>query len=106
MKTFTSSNGIKMVQGYTLNWRIAPVYHGREEPFGYAVDIGTWGEMHTALYFPDKEQLSLFKLEYSSNETFKFHCINIFAAEVIVNAFIIGNDYTLKGTIYELHGNS
>ena len=98
-----------MVEGYTLNWRITPYYPGKEEPFGYAIDIGTWGEMYTALYLPDENVLSLFKLEYSSNEVFKFHCINILAAEVIVNAFIIGNNYTLKGTIYdkdELHGDS
>lgn len=101
MKAFTSRNGIKMVQGHTLNWRIAPIYHGREKPFGYAIDIGTWGEMHTALYLPDEEELSLFKLEYSSNDTFRFHCKDMLEAEVIVNAFIKGNDYTLKGTIYE-----
>ena len=101
MRTFTTSNDITMVKGLLFNWRVAPVYHGKEEPFGYAIDIGTWGEMHTALYLPDDKILSLFKLEYSSNETFRFSCKDIFAAEIIVRAFVEGNDYTFKGTIYD-----
>lgn len=101
MIEFVSSNGIKMVVGDIFKWRKAPVYHDKEVPFGYAIDIGTWGEMHTAIYFPDKKELSLFKLEYSSNETFKFFCEDIYEAEKIVQAFVKGNNYTLKGTIYD-----
>lgn len=90
-----------MVVGELFNWRVAPYYHGKAEPFGYAMDIGTWSDMYCALYKPDTEILSLFSLEYSSDETFRFYCMDIWTAELIVHAFIKANKFTLKGTIYE-----
>ena len=42
-----------MVRGKLYNWTVEPVYHGQEEPFGYAMHVGDMGEMYQALYLPD-----------------------------------------------------
>ena len=103
MKTFTSSNGIKMVKGELYNWEVAPVYHGQEEPFGYCIHMGSIAQMYQALYMPDEEILSLCDTAYSSDEVFRFYCATLWDAEIIVHAFIKANDIDMKETIYDIN---
>jgi hypothetical protein len=101
MKEFTSSNGMKMVEGELFNWKIEPIYHGKEVPFAYSMHVGCMSDMYQALYHPDEEILSICSLAYSSNETFKFYCMDIWTAELIVHAFIKGQDIDISETIYK-----
>lgn len=100
MKTFTSSNGLKMVEGKLFNWRVEPVYYGQEEPFGYLIHMGGMAQMFQALYMPDEKILSLCDTAYSSDEVFRFSCDDIEAAEPIVDAFIKANKFEMEETIF------
>lgn len=100
MKKFKSSNDINMVEGKLFNWRIEPLFYGEEEPCGYFISMGTIGEMYSALYLPDEKLLYISSLAYSSNESFKFFCDDIYVAELIIDAFIKGNKYDMTETIF------
>lgn len=101
MKEFTSSNGIKMVVGKLFNWKIEPIYTGEANPFGYAINLGGLSEMYTAFYLPDEKQLSFGSMAWSSDDIYIFYSEDIYAAELIVDAFVKGNGFEIKGTIYE-----
>ena len=100
MKEFVSSNGLNMVAGEVYNWQVCPVYHDKPEPFVYVIHMGGLALMYQALYDPKTEMLSLCNTAYSSDEVFKFYCTNIWEAEIVVHAFIKGNEIDMKETIY------
>jgi len=102
MKKFTTNNGIEMVVGELFNWKIEPIYRDRPKPYVYGMSVGTLSEMYSALYLPDEKELSLSNMAYSSDEVFTFYCEDIYAAEIIMNAFIKGIKFEVKGTIYEI----
>jgi len=101
METFTSSNGLKMVEGELYNWTVEPVYHDKPEPFGYCIHVGSLAEMFQCLYMPDEEILSICSIAYSSDEVFRFYCATLWDAEVIVHAYIKANEFDIKGLIYD-----
>ena len=101
MKEFISDNDIKMVVGKLFNWKIEPIYRNRPKPFGYGMCVGSLCETYSALYLPDEKELSLSNMAYSCDEVFIFYCEDIYAAEIIMDAFIKGIKFEIKGTIYE-----
>lgn len=101
MKEFLTSNGIKMVECEIYNWKIEPIYYGKDTPFGYCIHMGDMAEMYQAFYMPDEKKLSLCSTAYSSDEVFHFHCEDLKEAEIIVHSYIKGNNFDMNGTIYE-----
>ena len=99
---FVSSNGIVMVKAELYNWQVSPKYHGRAEPFAYVIHMGGMAQMFQALYDPDDEILSLYDTAYSSDEVFKFYCMDIWTAEIVVRAFIKANGFDMSETIYHI----
>jgi len=90
-----------MVRGELYNWTVEPIYHGKPEPFGYAIHMGGMALMYQALYLPHEETLSLCNIAYSSDEVFHFYCATLWDAEIIVHAFIKANEFEMKDTIYD-----
>ncbi len=101
MKEFTSSNGLKMVVGKLFNWKVEQIYRDTPNPIGYAIYLGGLSEMYCAFYLPDEKELSFSKMKWSSDDVCLFYCEDIYVAETFVEAFIKGNEFEIKGTIYE-----
>lgn len=101
MKEFTTNNGLKMVEGKLYNWQVQQIYHNSKKPIGYLINVGDMSEMYSGFYLPDEKELSLSNMKYSSDDVFIFYCEDLYAAEIIMDAFIKGIKFEIKGTIYE-----
>ena len=90
-----------MVRGKLYNWTVEPVYHGQEEPFGYAMHVGDMGEMYQALYHPDEKILSFTQLMWESDGVYRFYCETLWEAEIMMKAFLKANDIDITDMIYD-----
>lgn len=100
MKEFKSSNDILMVEGKLFNWRKESMYYGKEAPYIYCIDAGDISDMYTATYEEKVKELCISRMGFNIDFIARFFCEDIYVAEVIVNAFIKGNQIDMKGTIY------
>jgi hypothetical protein len=101
MKEFKSSNGLTMVEGKLFNWRKESIYYGKNEPYGYLIDMGNIGEMYSATYMEKDHNLCIYRNSDHMDFIANFYCDDIYVAETIVFAFIKGNSkISMVGTIY------
>ena len=83
MTTYTSSNGLSMVEGRLFNWQALHTYRDQTGPIFYHVSYGgISGIEHSANYHPDTDMLSI-------NGT-AFKVPNMQIAEILVASSLLG----------------
>ena len=60
--------------------------------------MGSASRLHSAIYQPKEKQLCIYDM--SLDFVARFFCEDIYSAELIVDAFIRGNNLNMKDTIY------
>lgn len=90
-----------MVEGKLFNWRKESIYYGKEQPYGYIIDMGGFADMYSAVYTEKEHNLCIYRVSNDMDFVANFYCNDIYAAENIVYAFIKANPkIDMKGTIY------
>ena len=101
MREFKSKNNLNMVEGKLFNWRKESLYYGKDEPYGYIIDMGGLADMYSAVYQPKEHNLCIYRVSDHLDFVANFYCDDLYFAETIVSAFIKANDrIDMKGTIY------
>jgi hypothetical protein len=101
MEEFISSNDLKMTRGKLFNWRVQSIYHDKDSPIVYVINVGTPSLMIACVYEPSTKLLHIAEVKYSDGGSFRFLCETIYDAELIVNSLIKGYDFEIEKTIYQ-----
>ena len=91
-KEYTSSNGVEMIEGDTLNWQKYSYYEDKEEPFILYMAVGKPSKMYGVNYHYDKDFVTIFENDYDSENSMSFSCKNIEEAERLVVSFVDANE--------------
>jgi len=83
MKEFTDKSGAQMIEGTMFNWEKSFTFVNKTGPFVYKMAFGDVEKMHTALFHPGNNRLSIFDLSYDKSNGLIFKVENLLMAEFI-----------------------